>query len=62
MWTLGGRYVQTLGTFKPWKNVPQNHEPREPEFEFTTPPDIMRVGSATTLRVSLSKTQFIMYL
>ncbi|EFA09801.1 WD repeat-containing protein on Y chromosome [Tribolium castaneum] len=51
MWTLSGRYLQTLGTFKKWKTVPQGHEARPEEFQFTTPPDIERVGSSTTLRV-----------
>jgi hypothetical protein len=52
MWTLGGRYLQTLGTFKPWKHVPSDPEVQSEMFEFTTPPDIMRLGSSTTLRVN----------
>ncbi|KAH0822280.1 hypothetical protein GEV33_000511 [Tenebrio molitor] len=51
MWTLGGRYLQTLGTFKAWKHVPTDPEVQSEMFEFTTPPDIMRLGSSTTLRV-----------
>ncbi|CAG9835022.1 unnamed protein product [Diabrotica balteata] len=50
MWTLGGRYIQTIGTFKQWKMVPP-YEPVDSDFEFDIPPDIKRVASSTTLRV-----------
>ncbi|CAH1154332.1 unnamed protein product [Phaedon cochleariae] len=51
MWTLGGRYIQTIGTFKPWKTISENH-PIDPEgFEYAIPADIKRVASSTTLRV-----------
>ncbi|KAJ8982884.1 hypothetical protein NQ317_004314 [Molorchus minor] len=50
MWTLGGRYLQTLGTFKPWKNIkPEGVIPKD--FEFGIPPEIKRVASSTSLRV-----------
>ncbi|XP_030753243.1 WD repeat-containing protein on Y chromosome isoform X2 [Sitophilus oryzae] len=50
MWTLGGRYLQTIGTFKKWKLI--NPETKIPDdFEYSIPPDIKRVGSSTTLRV-----------
>ncbi|XP_050294962.1 WD repeat-containing protein on Y chromosome-like [Anthonomus grandis grandis] len=50
MWTLAGRYLQTIGTFKPWKPIPQDGNLPD-DFEYTIPPDIKRVGSSTTLRV-----------
>ncbi|KAG5863407.1 hypothetical protein JTB14_010170 [Gonioctena quinquepunctata] len=51
MWTLGGQYLQTIGTFKPWKIIP-NDRPVDPEeFDFSVPPDIKRVASSTTFRV-----------
>ncbi|XP_056644787.1 WD repeat-containing protein on Y chromosome [Diorhabda sublineata] len=50
MWTLGGRYLQTIGTFKPWKPL-SSEEPVETDFEFDIPPDIKKVASSTTLRV-----------
>ncbi|XP_023312310.1 WD repeat-containing protein on Y chromosome-like [Anoplophora glabripennis] len=50
MWTLGGRYLQTIGTFKPWKNIRQG-QPVPPTFQFSIPPDIKKVASSTTLRV-----------
>lgn len=53
MWTLGGQYLQTLGTFKPWKHVDPDPEVRSSNFDFTTPPDLMRLGSSTTLRVNV---------
>ncbi|XP_076266144.1 WD repeat-containing protein on Y chromosome-like [Rhynchophorus ferrugineus] len=50
MWTIGGRYLQTIGTFKPWKNiVPENTI--SDDFDFSIPPDIKRIASSTTLRV-----------
>lgn len=50
MWTLGGRYLQTIGTFKPWKNL-EVDTPPPPTFEHTIPPDIYRVCSSTTFKV-----------
>ncbi|CAG9858410.1 unnamed protein product [Phyllotreta striolata] len=51
MWTIGGRYLQTLGTFKQWKPLNPNC-PVDPETtQFAVPPDVNRVASSTTLRV-----------
>nr|XP_023023649.1 WD repeat-containing protein on Y chromosome [Leptinotarsa decemlineata] len=50
MWTLGGRYLQTIGTFKPWREIP-NNQPVGPDFDFPIPADIKKVASSTTLRV-----------
>nr|CAD7572926.1 unnamed protein product [Timema californicum] len=49
LWTLGGRYVGTLGTFQPWINLQNDMEPQGP---FRIPPDIKRVASSTTLKVN----------
>lgn len=50
MWTLGGRYLQTIGTFKPWKKI-NSLEPVSEDFDFSIPADVRRVASSTTLRV-----------
>lgn len=50
MWTLGGRYLQTVGTFKPWKKIEDNG--LSDDFDYSIPPDIKRIASSTTLRVS----------
>lgn len=50
MWTLGGRYLQTVGTFKPWKNI-EVDKPPPPDFQYTIPPDVYRVCSSTTYKV-----------
>nr|CAI5831958.1 unnamed protein product [Callosobruchus analis] len=50
MWSLSGRYLQTIGTFKPWKKI-ERGIPIPDTFEFTIPPDIKRTCSSTTLRV-----------
>lgn len=50
MWTLGGRYLQTIGTFKPWKPIAPG-VPIPEDFAFTVPADIKRIASSTTLRV-----------
>ncbi|CAH1973501.1 unnamed protein product [Acanthoscelides obtectus] len=50
MWTLSGRYLQTIGTFKPWKHI-ERGIPVPDTFEFTIPPDIRRTCSSTSLRV-----------
>nr|CAD7445100.1 unnamed protein product [Timema bartmani] len=49
LWTVGGRYVGTLGTFHPWMNLQNDMEPQGP---FRIPPDIKRVASSTTLKVN----------
>lgn len=50
MWTLGGRYLQTVGTFKSWKKIEDDGLPED--FDYSIPPDIKRIASSTTLRVS----------
>ncbi|XP_045473600.1 WD repeat-containing protein on Y chromosome-like [Harmonia axyridis] len=50
MWTIGGRYIQTIGTFKEWKKLEVGVKPPQ-NFEFSEPPDIKRVASSTTFRV-----------
>ncbi|KAK0177738.1 hypothetical protein PV328_001756 [Microctonus aethiopoides] len=51
MWSLGGRYISTLGSFKDWKtilpDIPVNHY-----FEdYRIPPDVKKVASSTTMKV-----------
>lgn len=43
--------MQTLGSFKRWKKVDTSADEIVQNFDFTIPPDIMRLGSSTTLRV-----------
>lgn len=50
MWTLSGRYLQTIGTFKPWKNL-EVDTPPPPTFDYSIPPDIYRICSSTTYKV-----------
>ncbi|CAG9763835.1 unnamed protein product [Ceutorhynchus assimilis] len=50
MWTLSGRYIQTIGTFKEWKSLDPKGKCFE-DFDYTIPPDIRRIASSTTLRV-----------
>ncbi|KAJ8932564.1 hypothetical protein NQ318_023097, partial [Aromia moschata] len=50
MWTLGGRYIQTIGTFKDWKKIAPGKSLDE-EFQYDIPPEIKRNASSTTLRV-----------
>ncbi|KAI4460577.1 wd40 repeat domain 95 [Holotrichia oblita] len=52
LWTLGGRYVGTLGTFKKWKPLDPDTPPGR-EFAYTIPPDICRIHSATTYKVMM---------
>ncbi|CAK9804570.1 WD repeat-containing protein on Y chromosome [Anthophora plagiata] len=51
LWTLGGRYISTLGTFKPWSpilpTIPAYHYFKD----YRHPPDIKRFASSTTLKV-----------
>ncbi|KAL1498296.1 hypothetical protein ABEB36_009115 [Hypothenemus hampei] len=51
MWTLSGRYLQTIGTFLPWKKIDETEKCVPDDFEYTIPPDIKRIASSTTLRV-----------
>ncbi|XP_022918540.2 WD repeat-containing protein on Y chromosome [Onthophagus taurus] len=50
LWTLSGRYLGTLGTFKKWKPLDPEVPPGD-DFEYTIPPDISRVKSMTTFKV-----------
>lgn len=53
LWTLGGRYLGTLGTPLPWKNL----SPFKPAEEYVKsgrmPPDIKKVASFTTIKVNV---------
>lgn len=52
LWSLGGRYLGTLGTPLPWMSLSPFEPVKENEQEFRMPPDIKKVASSTTLRVS----------
>ncbi|XP_031367032.1 WD repeat-containing protein on Y chromosome [Apis dorsata] len=51
LWTFGGRYISTFGTFKPWSPI----LPMIPTYQYfkdyRLPPDIKKVASSTTLKV-----------
>ncbi|XP_076748719.1 WD repeat-containing protein WDY [Xylocopa sonorina] len=51
LWTLGGRYISTFGTFKPWSTI----LPTIPAYQYfkdhRRPPDIKRFASSTTLKI-----------
>ncbi|XP_069676341.1 WD repeat-containing protein on Y chromosome-like isoform X2 [Periplaneta americana] len=49
LWSLGGRYLGTLGTELPWLNLRPDKEPVGLKFRF--PPDIKRVMSSTTRKI-----------
>lgn len=53
VWTLGGKYIGTLGTFLPWNEIP-SYEPPPDYLEIKLPADIKRVASWTTLKVRVS--------
>lgn len=50
IWTLGGRYIGTLGSPLKWP-IMKPSEPVPGNFPFRIPPDIKRNASSTTLRV-----------
>lgn len=53
IWTLSGRYLGTVGTFKPWTPL-KYHEPVGADHPYMPmPPDIARVASSTTYKVFL---------
>lgn len=57
MWSLGGRYLGTLGTPLPWKKL-SPFEPVEEQFtRYRMPPDIKKVASSTTMKVSTKQFQ-----
>ncbi|XP_067009449.2 WD repeat-containing protein on Y chromosome isoform X1 [Anabrus simplex] len=49
MWTLGGLYLGTLGSYRPWNPLKSDAEPRD--FEVRLPPEIKRIASSTTFKV-----------
>lgn len=51
MWTLGGRYIGTYGSPVGWLTL-DPVEPPADNYPFRMPPDIKRVASSTTLKVS----------
>ena len=55
MWSLGGRYLGTLGGLVPWKTLIPN-VPVDELLDFRIPPDINKVASSTTLKVITGKT------
>ncbi|XP_053961506.1 WD repeat-containing protein on Y chromosome isoform X1 [Anastrepha ludens] len=50
LWSLGGRYLGTLGTPLPWLKL-SPFETTEEDHEFRMPPDIKKVASSTTMKV-----------
>ncbi|KAF5307990.1 hypothetical protein FQR65_LT06558 [Abscondita terminalis] len=50
LWTLGGRYLGTLGTFKPWIPI-HIDSPLEEDHQYQIPTDIKRIASFTTMQV-----------
>ncbi|XP_044731948.1 WD repeat-containing protein on Y chromosome [Chrysoperla carnea] len=51
LWTLGGKYLGTLGTFRSWTHLPSYGLPPD-NIEYRVPPDVKRVASWTTLKVN----------
>lgn len=52
LWTLGGRYISTLGTFREWIPI-LPHIPASKYFQhFRYPMDIKRSASFTTMKAS----------
>lgn len=50
LWTLGGRYLGTLGTPLPWKRI-SPFETVDEHKPYRLPPDIKKIASSTTLKV-----------
>lgn len=50
LWTISGRYIGTLGSPVPWRQL-SSIEPSTKNYKFRIPPDIRRVISSTTLKV-----------
>nr|XP_046475216.1 WD repeat-containing protein on Y chromosome [Neodiprion pinetum] len=51
LWTLNGRYISTLGTFRPWSTLLPNTWVEKYFGSYRLPPDIKGVGSFTTMKV-----------
>ncbi|KAK4876176.1 hypothetical protein RN001_012598 [Aquatica leii] len=49
LWTRGGRYLGTLGTFKPWIPIQVDTPPGE-DHPYPIPTDIKRIASSSTLK------------
>ncbi|XP_043502264.1 WD repeat-containing protein on Y chromosome [Polistes fuscatus] len=51
LWTLGGRYISTLGTFREWMPILPNIPAYKYFQHFRYPVDIKRSASSTTMKV-----------
>lgn len=51
LWTLGGRYLATLGTFRPWSTILPDSPAHSYFKNYRIPPDVKRIASFTTLKV-----------
>ncbi|XP_044599584.1 WD repeat-containing protein on Y chromosome [Cotesia glomerata] len=51
LWTLGGQYISTFGTFKSWKTILPNIPAATYYEDYDIPPDIQKIGSSTTMKV-----------
>ncbi|XP_043259688.1 WD repeat-containing protein on Y chromosome [Colletes gigas] len=51
LWTLGGRYISTFGTFKTWSPILPTIPAYKYFQDYKIPPDIKRVASSTTIKV-----------
>lgn len=51
IWTVNGKYLGTLGTFKPWRHISYNEAPNDAD-EYLMPADIKRCASSTTFKVN----------
>ncbi|KOC66274.1 WD repeat-containing protein on Y chromosome [Habropoda laboriosa] len=51
LWSLGGRYISTLGTSKPWSPILPTIPAYQYFKDYRDPPDIKRFASSTTLKV-----------
>uniref|UniRef100_A0A1I8MCB5 WD repeat-containing protein on Y chromosome n=1 Tax=Musca domestica TaxID=7370 RepID=A0A1I8MCB5_MUSDO len=51
LWSLGGRYLGTLGSPLPWMKISPFESVEEKYEKFRMPPDIKKVASSTTMKV-----------
>ncbi|CAD6227181.1 GSCOCG00005989001-RA-CDS, partial [Cotesia congregata] len=51
LWTLGGQYISTFGTFKSWKTILPSIPAATYYEDYDIPPDIKKIGSSTTIKV-----------
>ncbi|XP_061400442.1 WD repeat-containing protein on Y chromosome-like [Musca vetustissima] len=51
LWSLGGRYLGTLGSPLPWMKLSPFESVEEKYEKFRMPPDIQKVASSTTMKV-----------